>query len=56
MTSDISSSEVGSLNDADSIVGQTFCIVTTPPRRPADNVNNKLSVVKLEGAMPRYPQ
>jgi hypothetical protein len=40
MTLDISTGEVGSLNDADSIVGQTFIIATTPPRCPAGNVKN----------------
>jgi hypothetical protein len=40
MTSDISTSEVGSLNDADSIVGQTVIIATTPTRCPPCNVEN----------------
>jgi hypothetical protein len=50
MTLDISSSEVGSLDDADIIVGQTFCIVTMPPRCPAGNVKNGGALDKVSSS------
>ena len=52
MTSDISTSEVGSLNDADSIVGQTVIIATTPTRRPPGNVENGGALLLNEVSSP----